>query len=540
MARPRTPGVVMGIVAVVLLVLIAGLALTQRQPPPPSIAEFAPQAVDNITEAPSDQGASQGRGEGTGTGGASATTPAPSPTPISVLSVRKCVGDPPRQIEDPQSPPCVPSWTGDNGGATWKGVTRDEVTIAVPWNGANLVPEWNLLQQFFNRRFEFYGRKLTLKVINVGGDSGADARPDAQQAHAVAADDEKHAFAALPYPDTGGSQVFYDELASRQIVSVIGLVPREQEPYLQSKHPYEWTYVPTIDKSSRNLGTWACRTLAGKTAKYAGGVEMGKPRVWGLLFNSYKDGTQDISTLQRTVRACGIEPAETQEMPFWDQSTQGADVQASKNAVTKLKAAGVTTVLCLCHQWPLAVNLMPEATNQGWFPEWLLTTTPYVEMDNNVQKAVPEQIRHAFGVLGVNKAQPTNDLPVTWAIREMQPGYSWQTDIASHDWSVRRYVQLLLLASGIQLAGPKLTPHTFAAGLQKTVFPNPQTQYYAGRVSFAGDHSMVDDYAEVWWGVDKPSVWGAAGAWCYVDDGARHKDDDWPSGDRPVFQGDCY
>ena len=46
--------------------------------------------------------------------------------------VKRCVGDPPRQTEDPQSPPCVAYWTGDNGGATWKGVTHTTVTVVTP------------------------------------------------------------------------------------------------------------------------------------------------------------------------------------------------------------------------------------------------------------------------------------------------------------------------------------------------------------------------------------------------------------------------
>ena len=39
-------------------------------------------------------------------------------------STKRCVGNPPRQSEDPLSPPCVASFNGDNGGATYHGVTR--------------------------------------------------------------------------------------------------------------------------------------------------------------------------------------------------------------------------------------------------------------------------------------------------------------------------------------------------------------------------------------------------------------------------------
>src|SRR5439155_17384244 len=94
------------------------------------------------------------QGTGAGAGGGVTATPAP----VQVARVRRCVGDPPRQIEDPQSPPCVPYWQGDNGGATSKGVTADEIRIAVP----KMTDTDAQFAAFFNSRFEFYGRKLHL------------------------------------------------------------------------------------------------------------------------------------------------------------------------------------------------------------------------------------------------------------------------------------------------------------------------------------------------------------------------------------------
>src|SRR5688500_15884936 len=112
------------------------MALSSRQPPPPTIAVVAPQAIEPITEAEPCQA---GRG--------GSVTPSPSTNPeeaaesaddsLDVPRVRRCVGDPPRQTEDPQSPPCVPYWEGDNGGSTYKGVTRDEIRIAAPPPGSD-------------------------------------------------------------------------------------------------------------------------------------------------------------------------------------------------------------------------------------------------------------------------------------------------------------------------------------------------------------------------------------------------------------------
>src|SRR5688572_27116309 len=66
-ARPRTPGAVYAVMSVVLVVLVGALALTARQTPPPTIAEFAPQAVEQITESSRDRG-----GTGAGASGENA------------------------------------------------------------------------------------------------------------------------------------------------------------------------------------------------------------------------------------------------------------------------------------------------------------------------------------------------------------------------------------------------------------------------------------------------------------------------------------
>ena len=127
--QAKTPAVVNTVVTLVLLLALTSLVLHAAQSPPPAVAEFAPQVQQHIKEAPQNQGGEQaGPGTGPGGSGAATTTTAPPPTapPKQVPSnlVKRCVGNPPRQIEDSQSPPCIAYWEGDNGGATSPGVTR--------------------------------------------------------------------------------------------------------------------------------------------------------------------------------------------------------------------------------------------------------------------------------------------------------------------------------------------------------------------------------------------------------------------------------
>jgi hypothetical protein len=64
------------------------------------------------------------------------------------------------------------------------------------------------------------------------------------------------------------------------------------------------------------------------------------------------------------------------------------------------------------------------------------------------------------------------------------------------------YNEMLMLASGIQMAGPNLTPETFAQGLRSTTFPNPgagAAPFHQAAVGFGPeDPSMVSDFLEFW------------------------------------------
>src|SRR5258708_17094819 len=73
------------------------------------------------------------------------------------------------------------------------------------------------------------------------------------------------------------------------------------------------------------------------------------------------------------------------------------------------------------------------------------------------------------------------DHPSTWA----DPADPYQSDTVelSRDYE---YWVMLLMASGIQMAGPNLTPQSFEAGLQRAAFPNPDDPIMAGKGGVAG------------------------------------------------------
>ena len=95
--------------------------------------------------------------------------------------------------------------------------------------------------------------------------------------------------------------------------------------------------------------------------------------------------------------------------------------------------------------------------------------------------------------------------------------------------------------SGIQMAGPNLTPETFRAGLQKTKFPNPDHPIMAGKVGFEGDFSMTNDGAEFWISSKDEGPYGPhqGPTFCWVDGGKRHGRGTWPKSPETFYTGPC-
>ncbi len=540
--RPRTPGMVNGIVALVMVLLLAAVALTARQPPPPSIAEFAPQATEQIKDAPPEQSSKFGSGpggDGIGEGGPPTTIPKPREI-IDRARVRRCIGDPPRQIEDPQSPPCVPYFDGDNGGATTKGVTEGEIRVAIPTN-LGTQADVNELSAFFNNRFEFYGRKLNLLFYRTQAQTIPEMLADAQTV------DDMNVFANLAYSggafkDLGGREYhFFNELSRRKIVSVMGFfnnMPISDQAHLTANAPYQWTYMPTVDQIQRGIGDLACQSLVGKKPEYGGVGTSNLPvRKFGIIQTTYDDGTPsaDVKPLTERLEGCGAKPFVVQY--------PGGGRNAEPGIILKLKDAGVTTVVALTHPGPLG-TFMSSATSNAYNPEWLVSN--YIGQDGDIAGATypPAQAANVIGVRSLNKPGPDSDAPWYWAHKEANPTFSTSGELGQGDFL---YWNLLVLASGIQMAGPKLTPASFEAGLFKTKFPNPGAAgppYYQGTVGFApGDHSMVDDFATIWWDGTARSFerYGdAAGAFCYVDRGVRFAPTKRPAGPTNFRKQPCY
>lgn len=544
--RPRGPGLVYSALSIVLVLILTVVALTMSQPPPPTIAEFAPQAQETIREAPDEQTSGFGSGPG-GRGEPGAIDPVtgliiPTPPPIDVPRVRRCVGDPPRQIEDPQSPPCVPYWKGDNGGSTSAGVTPRDIRVAIPTGNPPLSPAEAALEGFFNSRFEFYGRHLTLhRYEPLGGSGDGDATdPSQMQADARQVAETIDPFAVIAYPGRRNEYIFYDELARLKILSVGSRPNPVGESHFERWSPYQWSYIPGLEPISQNLGHLVCGSLEGRDAQYAGPGVAGKPRSFGIISSVAADGSKpDLKDLRDALGKCGVQAQEEEirdEFPPPQQTAQ--------QIMIRFQTSDVTSIICMCHAYPLQY-LQPAASGQGYYPEWIISTYQYNDEDIGASIRPRDQANNTFGITSWNKALPTRELWSYQAILEANPGFGgfFAGDPEAQAFDRYFYKPLLQLASGIQLAGPELTPESFEGGLFRSKFPNPGAggpPHYQAHVSFGpGDRSMQGDVALIWWNSAEQSEFNARGTYCFVEKGRRYSVGSWPTGSRPFFQGSC-
>ena len=518
----RTSGYVHSIAAILALILVVIIAVRANRNNPPPIAEFAPQANQVIKQAPQELTSIVGEANnGAATGGGTpkpGASGSPIPNPLGPPSqLLACVGNPPRQIEDPQSPPCVASFTGDNGGATWRGVTRDTIDIAWVYQGGSNNDQVQYLakalERFFNKRFQFYNRRIKLSEQFEKSNSAADQQSQADDVAGL------NMFASTQFTDTGGLQ-YHRELAHKGVVSSFGFEANPSEADLRGLDPYLWSYAMGSEDMLAMTGNWYCGVLNGHNAAHAGPLYQGTPRRLGIVYNPWDYSlNSSLQPLLDALSRCGIKNPNVINDPAGNQTS----------AVLNLSADKDTSVICICNYLYWSI-LADDAAGQGYSPEWLLTS--YGGNDSqfgfHFGNAAPQQAQHAFGLTMQPRQVALANDPMWWGWVEgdQGPQNAPRTIIDMYQGHLL-YRSLLEIAAGIQMAGPKLNPTTFAQGLHRAAFPNPITPIHAGSVDFfGGSHAMTVDAAQWWFDPTATSPWAAEGdpkgAICYVDGGIRH------------------
>ena len=137
------------------------------------------------------------------------------------------------------------------------------------------------------------------------------------------------------------------------------------------------------------------KQLVGKNAEHGGDAVKAQPRKFGLRVPREQ---RRLEGARRHVRG-GHGARSARRSPRWSptSSIRRTIQQQASQVITKLKAAGVTTVVFSGD--PVAPrDFTKEATAQEYFPEWVVAASTLVDVTAFARTYDQQQWAHAFGV----------------------------------------------------------------------------------------------------------------------------------------------
>ncbi|HEX9767143.1 MAG TPA: hypothetical protein VGA36_10290 [Nitriliruptorales bacterium] len=571
----RYPPLSGALMAVLLSVFVLPSALNVPQSNPTQTLEFAPVPPDDQDQPPPPQGntASLGLGSSSTTIGETLSgdgpgVPPPIPDGVGEQPVTKrCVGNPPRQTEDPLAPPCVAHFEGDNGGVTYQGASREEIVVLLYFDCIIMLgdrgmedncgetgqmidlaeppaPDEHLdqrnarrFQRYFNDRYQTYGRFVHFYAYIATFDDNDQITSETRRADIAQIMSQITPFAALTSGTNNGFEdLFAEEMAKRGVLT-FGSAGGSREASFYGTFPaFIWSYAPTIETRARLYADLVCNHVVPYAVADSRDPEsLGQPRRLGFLRTTDPKfpNLQRFAELTRTqIEACGGRFEVERTFPQAGRvGQQGGDdpaaLYASQN-VAAFDQRGVTTVI-----WAggYETDHSKAADNIGYFPEWIIGGDGLHEgrfAGRYQRQAVWE---HAWVISPVTLA-PEDDArdPCKQALREADPTVGTQDELraCSSAW----YPDLRQLFTGIQVAGPRLQPGSVDRGFHAipavpSTDPLVPACYY-----LPGDYTCVKDAVIMAWdsGNGVENQYGNDGCWRMVLDGQRFIEDGWPDG----------
>ena len=561
----KYPPLVSILVALVLAIAVLPSALNLPQTNPTQTLEYAPvPPEDDDVPPPSGNLSSLGLGTSSGVaedalGGTGDGVLPPLPGGAGVnSSTKRCVGNPPRQTEDPTLPPCVAYFDGDNFGSTYQGVTAEEIRILVYLSGdiiysgsskAETSPQGEYFdlfepprddeflvvkgmrgwQRYFNERFQTYGRVVHFFVYFDDGTS-----PESRRAHAADNYAKVKPFAVLTDVAFGGNEVEYVAEMARRGVLNFGTLTGKSEEFFQRFPKLVWGFDPTVEYQARAFSTYVCSSVVGKPAVLAGPSAAGdmrnRPRKLGLFHTTdenHSDRIKLAELVQQQVEACGGEIAATATFPkccYVEDTTTNPDYAATNMA--EFSGQGITTIL-----WPGGMEgyTTSAAVAQGYFPEWIVLGDDLLDGNGPNREA---KNGHAFDDRAIIITPEIYD-PARVQQRCYQAYREADRELPEADlgYVCEYYRNLFQLFTGIQVAGPRLGPSSVDKGYHAIPAVASRDNQSPACFYNTNDYTCVkDNQIEIWDDQALPQEGNRAGCWRVIADAKRYIQPEWPAG----------
>ena len=475
---------------------------------------------------------------GTTTTGAQLAKPGQLPANTS-----KCNG---KQVPgDPYSPPCI-AFSGNNGGATTRGVdaTRHQRRLPGAQRARASSRRWpqlgrrpapgharrrrsapsTALADYFNKHFQFYGRKIKIDFYNGKGSTtnellgGGQREAEADAVHGGRARSRRSPTSA-PRTRALRRRAAAPEgrraSASRtcrgewhDAARALRLEPRHR-----------------LHASCTRVGAeYAVKQLAGQ----AGQVRRRRPQGQAAQARDPRAREPLVPGVRRRravniAKAAGFAqpgPHRLPARPRHDVEPGGEHHRQAQEPRASPRSSAAATRSSRC-------SSSGKAEEQSYYPEWIVIGAALTDPDIVGQLYDQDQwqprLRHQ---LARHDRMPlTADASATPPTRRCasdEPAFS--VDLI--------YYQMYMLAIGIQMAGPNLTPETFEQGM----FAYPRRLGPGGHWGFGpGDYTPTHDVREIYWDPNGDStVQRQAGRLHRVRPGKRYRPGSCPRGDPNV------
>jgi hypothetical protein len=570
-------------VLVVLSALPSALNLPQTNPtttleyaPVPPTDEDVPPPVGNFNQfglgssSNLEQGGAAG---GTGAGnGVDAPPPPPPPgapgTPPAkgkTITTKRCVGNPPRQTEDPLAPPCVPDFNcKDNGGATYQGVEEKEIRILYYFDSgivdvstskgdetrpsnkyidllaqpeadehiyARLLRGW---QKYFNDRYQTYCRFAHFYVYY---GSRSDAQPEAKRADAADNFAKIKPFAVIS-DSFSSNDAYLEGMARRGVLNFGSFIGRSND-FFQSFPKLIWGYAPPLELQAQAYSDYVCRNVKPYPATFSGSAYMGKPRKYGLVYTTdpRQPSYREVKNLiKEQLSACGVTITDEITYPVGclaaNNGTDGGGAAATyaRDGIPRFISQGITTVL-----WPGCVEskLSAEAARSNYFPEWIVLgdgqMDGFVSTNYQTDAAWQHSMVISYQTKGVDREQEACFL----AYKDADPS-SPNTDVRGRACSL--YNNLRQLFIGIQVAGPRLGPTSIDRGFHAIPKIASEEPTIPSCFYNTDDYSCVKDMVPMYWDpTPTPPNGSEPGCFRMPQQARRYIVGDYPDGEATSF-----
>jgi hypothetical protein len=453
--------------------------------------------------------------------------------------IKPCGNRKDQVANDSYAPPCF-EWTGgDNGGPTARGVTAESIKVSYrrTAGGADILSTMRRFQpgavaptpedvirtveglvQYFNKNFQFYGRKITLEGFQGKGEPIAELTGAGQQqaeADAVTVATDLEAFA-----DISATTEPYNAALSAKKVVAFG-APYMSDQYFTSRRPYAWSSAPSCSTVSKATSEAQIKTLEGLPARFAGDPALRtRKRKIAVITPDNKEYQNCLAEALTYIKANNGELV-TLSYPL-DLGNLG---KAAENLLNRLQTEQITTVACACD--PLLPDaLVDAATKVNYRPEWVVMGTALIDSDIVASMYDQSQWSHAFGITALGQQNAVKDSPAYKAFKSVRPDQEPVEGVEGI------YDQLYLLSIGLQMAGPGLTPENFEKGM----FAYPERSGPRGTWKFGpGKYTPQATASAVWWDAEGVSpVTGQKGTYRALP--GMYKIGEGPKGEPKFFE----